>query len=106
MGAIEQAILTHPSISEASVVGIPDLLKEYILFAFVQLRPSIDNSEALSIKISPTLFREVNKLVREQTGAIASLSRIIQGQRIILKTRSGKILRRVLRDLVEQAVVG
>jgi propionyl-CoA synthetase len=75
-------------------------------FAFIQLHPSADSSEALSTKFPPTLFREVNKLVREQIGSIASLGGMIQGQRIIPKTRSGKILRRVLRDLVEQAVVG
>lgn len=43
-------------------------------------------------------------MIREQIGAIASLGGIIQGQGMIPKTRSGKTLRRVLRELVENAV--
>jgi propionyl-CoA synthetase len=45
----------------------------------------------------------VQKLVREQIGAIASLGGMIQGKGMIPKTRSGKTLRRVLRDLIENA---
>jgi len=46
----------------------------------------------------------VQKLVRTQIGAIASLGGMIQGKGMIPKTRSGKTLRRVLRELVENAV--
>lgn len=49
------------------------------------------------------LLKEVQKLVREQIGAIASLGGIIQGKGMIPKTRSGKTLRRVLRELIENA---
>jgi propionyl-CoA synthetase len=49
------------------------------------------------------LLTEVQKLVREQIGAIASLGGIIQGKGMIPKTRSGKTLRRVLRELIENA---
>ena len=52
------------------------------------------------------MFAEVNALVREQIGAIASLGGIIQGRGMIPKTRSGKTLRRVLRELVELGVQG
>lgn len=45
-------------------------------------------------------------MVREQIGAIASLGGIIQGRGMIPKTRSGKTLRRVLRELVENGVEG
>ena len=55
---------------------------------------------------SRELFNEVNSLVREQIGAIASLGGMIQGRGMIPKTRSGKTLRRVLRELVEHAVGG
>lgn len=56
--------------------------------------------------IPPTqLFNEINALVRDQIGAIASLGGIIQGVGMIPKTRSGKTLRRVLRELVENAVL-
>ncbi|PYH95383.1 acetyl-CoA synthetase-like protein [Aspergillus ellipticus CBS 707.79] len=102
-GAIEQAILSCPGIGEASVVGIPDPLKGHLPFAFVQPRTA---GEPLPATPPPELFQEVNRLVREQIGAIASLGGMIQGRGIIPKTRSGKTLRRVLRELVEHAVRG
>lgn len=55
---------------------------------------------------SAKLFSEVNALVREQIGAIASLGGMIQGRGMIPKTRSGKTMRRVLRELIENAVQG
>ncbi|EPS29136.1 hypothetical protein PDE_04085 [Penicillium oxalicum 114-2] len=103
-GAIEQAILSHPAISEASVVGIPDALKGHLPFAFIHLRSSV--GAELPATVPETLFREVNTLVREQIGAIASLGGMIQGRGMIPKTRSGKTLRRVLRSLVENGVEG
>lgn len=102
-GLIEQAILSHPSISEASVVGIPDPLKGHLPFAFVHLKAS---KGALSAIPSKKLFHEVNVIVRDQIGPIASLGGMIQGRGMIPRTRSGKTLRRVLRELVENAVRG
>ncbi|PWY70405.1 acetyl-CoA synthetase-like protein [Aspergillus heteromorphus CBS 117.55] len=102
-GAIEQAILSHPAIGEASVVGIPDPLKGHLPFAFVQPRME---GEPLPAAPPMELFQEVNRLVREQIGAIATLGGMIQGRGMIPKTRSGKTLRRVLRELVEHAVRG
>jgi propionyl-CoA synthetase len=98
-GAIEQAILSHPSVAEASVVGIPDPLKGHLPFAFIHLRPSSAAQDS-SLPATPphSLFASINSLVRDQIGAIASLGGIIQG--------SGKTLRRVLRELVENGVVG
>jgi propionyl-CoA synthetase len=101
-GAIEQAILSHPDIGEASVVGMPDPLKGHLPFAFIQPR----GSGPLPARPSAELFQAVNQLVREQIGAIASLGGIIQGRGMIPKTRSGKTLRRVLRELVENGVRG
>ncbi|KAK2750707.1 putative NRPS-like protein biosynthetic cluster [Myotisia sp. PD_48] len=106
-GAIEQAILSHPDITEACVVGIPDALKGHMPFAFVQLRSSGNGASNTSpATASPELFAAVNKQVRDQIGAIASLAGIVQGQGLIPKTRSGKSLRRVLRELVENASQG
>jgi propionyl-CoA synthetase len=102
-GSIEQAILSHPAIGEASVVGIPDALKGHLPFAFITLKQSGGNSPA---RPSAELFNSVNRLVREQIGAIASLGGMIQGQGMIPKTRSGKTLRRVLRELVENGARG
>lgn len=102
-GAIEQAILSHPEVGEASVVGIPDTLKGHLPFAFIQFRCGSSN-----IPATPTqeLFDSINHLVRDQIGAIASLGGMIQGRGMIPKTRSGKTLRRVLRELVENGVQG
>jgi propionyl-CoA synthetase len=55
---------------------------------------------------SDQLNGEVQKLIRSQIGAIASLGGMVQGKGMIPKTRSGKTLRRVLRELVENAVHG
>lgn len=102
-GAIEQAILSHPSIGEACVIGIPDALKGHLPFAFISLATHNHPHHAIP---SAILFKEVNSLVREQIGAIAALGGMIQGAKMIPKTRSGKTLRRVLRELVENAVGG
>ncbi|CAI7585846.1 unnamed protein product [Penicillium pancosmium] len=104
-GTIEQAILSHPSISEASVIGIPDPIKGHLPFAFIHLR-NADSNEELPAKPPAKLFAEVNEIVRTQIGAIASLGGMIQGRGMIPKTRSGKTLRRVLRELVEKGVQG
>ncbi|KAF1979469.1 acyl-CoA synthetase/AMP-acid ligase-like protein [Bimuria novae-zelandiae CBS 107.79] len=99
-GAIEQAITSHPDIAEAAVVGIPDQLKGHLPFAFVTLSTHEHSEAAVPDDV---LFKEVQKLVREQIGAIASLGGMIQGKGMIPKTRSGKTLRRVLRELIENA---
>jgi len=102
-GAIEQAITTHPLIAEAAVVGIPDALKGHLPFAFVTLATHDHVESAIP---DDKLMAEVQRLVREQIGAIASLGGIIQGKAMIPKTRSGKTLRRVLRELIENATHG
>ncbi|KAK8032984.1 AMP-binding enzyme [Apiospora marii] len=102
-GAIEQAITSHPLVAEASVVGIPDSLKGQLPFAFVTL--STPDHPASSVP-EPEVVREIQRRVRDEIGGIASLGGVIQGQGMIPKTRSGKTLRRVLRELVENAVHG
>jgi propionyl-CoA synthetase len=98
-GAIEQAISSHPDVAEACVVGIPDAMKGHLPFAFVAVSNDTQSSP-------DKLFPEIQKIVREQIGAIASLGGMIQGKGMIPKTRSGKTLRRVLRELIENAVHG
>ncbi|MCJ1321245.1 hypothetical protein MMC15_006589 [Xylographa vitiligo] len=102
-GAIEQAISSQPTVAECCVVGIPDALKGHLPFAFVTL--SIPDHPTSAVP-SEVLFKDVQKSIREQIGAIASLGGMIQGKGMIPKTRSGKTLRRVLRELVENAVHG
>jgi propionyl-CoA synthetase len=68
-------------------------------FAFV----ATSGDESIS---DEQLLAELQKLVRKQVGAIASLGGMIRGKGMIPKTRSGKTLRRVLRQLLENAVHG
>ena len=102
-GAIEQAIASHPSIAECCVVGIPDELKGHLPFAFVTLSTPDHPTSAVP---DEKLFKEVQGLIRRQIGAIAAVGGMIQGKGMIPKTRSGKTLRRVLRELLELGVQG
>lgn len=82
-------------------------MKGHLPFAFISPSDAgAGSSDALPACPPDKLFREINGNVREQIGAIASLGGVIQGRGMIPKTRSGKTLRRVLRELVENAVVG
>ncbi|GAB0137209.1 hypothetical protein EsDP_00005485 [Epichloe bromicola] len=102
-GGIEQAITSHPLVAEASIVGIPDAIKGQLPFAFITLSTADHPSSAVP---DEKIAAEIQGLVRKQVGAIASLGGIIQGKGMIPKTRSGKTLRRVLRELVENGVHG
>lgn len=102
-GTLEQAITSHPSVTEACVVSIPDELKGHLPFAFVTTASSSTSS---SDPPSDILFQQIQTLVRTQVGTIATLGGMIRGKGMIPKTRSGKTLRRVLRELLENAVHG
>ena len=102
-GSIEQAISSHPSITECCVVGVPDELKGHLPFAFVTLSTPEHPSTAVP---EDKVFKDVQILIRDQIGAIAALGGMIQGKGMIPRTRSGKTLRRVLRELIENAVHG
>lgn len=80
-------------------------MKGHLPFAFVEPASSVTADEFPATP-PKELFDAVNKEVRTQIGAIASLGGMIQGRGMIPKTRSGKTLRRVLRELVEHAVEG
>ncbi|GAB7344506.1 hypothetical protein MBLNU457_2338t1 [Dothideomycetes sp. NU457] len=99
-GAIEQAISAHPSITEACVVPIPDSLKGHLPFAFAA------TSAPASSLSPPELLKDLNDRIRHSIGPIATLGGIIVAPGIIPKTRSGKTLRRVLREVLENAIKG
>lgn len=81
------------------MVSVPDALKGQLPFAFVST-----SDGGADVKSDEQLFQDIQKLVRAQVGAIASLGGMIRGKGMIPKTRSGKTLRRVLRELLENAV--
>ncbi|KAK4452428.1 hypothetical protein QBC34DRAFT_293541 [Podospora aff. communis PSN243] len=99
-GTLEQAITSHHLVTEACVIPIPDALKGHLPFAFVTTSP-----DASSIP-DDQLLSEIQAIIRKQVGAIAALGGMIRGTGMIPKTRSGKTLRRVLRELVENATRG
>ncbi|MCL4162851.1 UNVERIFIED_CONTAM: hypothetical protein GTU68_029245, partial [Idotea baltica] len=87
---IEAAINQHPDIIESAVVGIPDAIKGQTLYAFITLKHGID--------LTDITHTEVNKLLRSHIGPIASLDKM-QKANNLPKTRSGKIMRRILRQI-------
>ncbi len=87
---IESALVSHPAVAEAAVVGKPDDLKGEDIFAFVILEGDRQPSEELA--------KELKKHVVAEIGAIARPNEIRFAE-ALPKTRSGKIMRRLLRSL-------
>ena len=87
---IESALVSHPKIAEAAVVGVPHAIKGQGIYAYVTL-----NSGEYS---SPELYAEVKQWVRKEIGAIATPD-ILHWAEGLPKTRSGKIMRRILRKI-------
>ncbi len=87
---IESALVLHPSVNEAAVVGMPDKIKGQGIYAFVSL--------LIGVQPSKTLRHELVQLVRKEIGPIATVD-VIQFSRHLPKTRSGKIMRRILRKI-------
>jgi acetyl-CoA synthetase len=87
---VESALVTHPSVAEAAVVGMPHEIKGQGIYAFVILKAGIEPTQ--------NLHGELVQQVRREIGAHASPDRI-QFTPGLPKTRSGKIMRRILRKL-------
>ncbi|NEQ25049.1 MAG: acetate--CoA ligase, partial [Microcoleus sp. SIO2G3] len=95
---IESALVSHPAVAEAAVVGKPDELKGEEVFAFVTLEGNQSPSEELQ--------KELKKHVVQEIGALARPGEI-RFTDALPKTRSGKIMRRLLRSLAAgQEVAG
>ncbi|PZO63432.1 MAG: acetate--CoA ligase [Pseudoxanthomonas suwonensis] len=91
---LESALVSHPKVAEAAVVGFPHDIKGQGIYAYVTLKGGEDGSEALQ--------KELNGHVRREIGPIASIDHI-QWAPGLPKTRSGKIMRRILRKIAENA---
>jgi acetyl-CoA synthetase len=89
---VEGALVGHPSCAEAAVVGFPHEVKGQGIYAFVTL--------AAGYSPSPDLAKELRQAVREAIGGIAVPDKI-QFADALPKTRSGKIMRRILRKVAE-----
>ncbi|HKN67099.1 MAG TPA: acetate--CoA ligase [Gemmatimonadaceae bacterium] len=94
---VESALVEHPAVAEAAVVGRTHDLKGQALAAFVTLREGFRHS--------PDLREELRNFVAEKIGAIARPDDILFSADLP-KTRSGKIMRRLLRDIAEGRALG
>ena len=99
---IESALVSHPKVAEAAVVGAADDMTGQAVCAFVILRESaLEDGEAAPDE----LIEELRKHVQKEIGAIAKPRQIMIVPELP-KTRSGKIMRRLLKDVAEHREVG
>ena len=87
---VESALVSHAQVAEAAVVGYPHAIKGQGIYAYVTLMQGIEPSEALQ--------KELRQWVRKEIGPIASPD-LLQWAPELPKTRSGKIMRRILRKI-------
>ena len=92
-GEMEAALAAHPAVAECAVVGIEDAEKGQVPLGLVVLKDGINLSH-------DTLVAELVQRVRESVGPFASFRRAAAVRRLP-KTRSGKILRQVLRKMID-----
>jgi acetyl-CoA synthetase len=94
---VESALVEHPAVAEAAVVGKAHEMKGQVIAAFVTLRDGFHHT--------PALRDELREFVAEKIGAIARPDDILFSADLP-KTRSGKIMRRLLRDIAEGRTLG
>jgi len=87
---IESALVSHPAVAEAAAVGRPDDLKGQALVVFVSLRPGHAGDRELAAKLADHVGREIGKFAKPDAIRFADA---------LPKTRSGKIMRRLLKDV-------
>ena len=88
---VESALVAHPQVAEAAIVGCPHEIKGEAIYAFVTTLSEVAPNEALR--------RQLIQLIREKIGSLA-IPEHIQWTPELPKTRSGKIMRRLLRKIV------
>ena len=91
---IEDSINEHPAIAESAIVGFPHDIKGNALYGFIILKETGETRDR------DNLSKEINQIITDQIGPIAKLDKIqfVSG---LPKTRSGKIMRRILRKIAE-----
>ena len=94
---VESALVDHPKVAEAAVVGRPHEIKGQAIAAFVTVKEGVKASSALADELKEHVVRKI--------GAIARPDQILFAADLP-KTRSGKIMRRLLRDIAEGKALG
>jgi acetyl-CoA synthetase len=94
---VESALVDHPAVAEAAVIGRTHEIKGQAIAAFVTIKSSVTATE--------TLKDEIKAHVAKKIGALARPDDVIYAAELP-KTRSGKIMRRLLRDVAEGRALG
>ena len=92
---IDDAINEHPAVAESAIVGYPHDVKGSALYGYVTLKDSGEGRK------HDNLRKEINQSIADRIGPIAKLDKI-QFTEGLPKTRSGKIMRRILRKIAEK----
>lgn len=92
---IEDAINEHPAVAESAIVGFPHDIKGNALYGYVTLKETGESRDRDNLK------KEINQMITEHIGPIAKLDKI-QFTSALPKTRSGKIMRRILRKIASK----
>ena len=94
---VESALVSHPKVAEAAVIGREDPVTTQAIFAFVTLRAGNEGGEALSKELREHVVGKIGSIARPKTIMFAPE---------LPKTRSGKIMRRLLRDIANGQPLG
>jgi len=94
---VESALVSHPRVAEAAVIGREDPVTTQAIFAFVTLRGGVDGGDALSKELRAHVVEKIGSIARPKT---------IMFTPELPKTRSGKIMRRLLRDIANGQPLG
>jgi len=94
---VESALVSHPKVAEAAVIGREDPITTQAIFAFVTLRSGNEGDEALSSELREHVVGKIGSIARPKT---------IMFTPELPKTRSGKIMRRLLRDIANGVALG
>ncbi len=89
---VESALVSHPSVTEAAVVPFPHEIKSQALYGFVTLVSSMEKSEELRKELALHVGKEIGPIARPDKSQFADA---------LPKTRSGKIMRRILKAIAE-----
>src|SRR5690606_10491954 len=96
-GSLEEAVAGHPAVAECAVIGVSDALKGQVPRALVVLKSGAAPQDAAGLE---ALRAELVQRVRDEVGAVASL-RQVDVVDALPKTRSGKILRKTMRQIAD-----
>jgi acetyl-CoA synthetase len=94
---VESALVDHPSVAEAAVVGKVDEISGQAIFAFVTLKTGVEANDALAVQLREHVAYVIGPIARPK---------FLMFTPDLPKTRSGKIMRRLLRDIAENRVLG